>query len=164
MNAENETPKTLTQTIEAQFNELDFTGIDGNSHYAAKDKDDLTWRNSTIDTFLAHDDLAEPDTFPTKHGQDLIGETAKKYDAMLDVLMAQPERTPEDDILIDRIINKVGELFRYEELMLAVGSTALGSLDRHRRLASEHSMELIGGINQPAKYDPTDPDQQAYVE
>lgn len=145
-----ETPKTVAETIEARYRELEFTKTPGNSHYASRDEEDLARRNASVELFLASDDLEEPDIFPTRYEQTVIDKTIEEYESMLDVLMAEPHRTREDDILIDKIINKTGELFRYEELQLAMGAVACGDRQRHVRIASDLSLEIMGGMNEPA--------------
>lgn len=61
-------------------------------------------------------------------------------------------RTDDEEELVNKIIDKTGELFRYEELMLSMGAAALGDIsvhNEHRRIASELSLEIMGGIDQP---------------
>ncbi len=147
---ENEPYPSVAKIIEDEFKSLSFTQTDGNSHYASKNPEDLASRNVSIQAFLASDELAEPDIHPTKHDPETIERTIHKYEAMLDVLMAQPNRSQDEEILIDKLIAKSGELFRYEELSLAVGATATGDAMEHRRIAGELSLQILGGLHQEA--------------
>lgn len=147
---EDQTPTSIAKTIEAEYKSMTFTKTVGNEHYGSKNPDDLARRNESINEFLASGDMLEPSIAPTKHDAGVIQETIEKYESMLDVLMAQPNRSEEDEILIDKLINKTGELFRYEELSLAMGRVATGAMDNHRRIAHEMSMEMIGGLNEGA--------------
>ena len=142
-----ETPKSVAKTIEDEYRKLAFTKTSGNAHYASRDQVDLARRNESIDAFLNSDGITEPELSPTKHPKSAIDEAIEKYEVMLDVLISQPNRTEEDELLIDKIINKSGELFRYEELSLAMGAVASGDFHKHRRIASELSLEIIGGLN-----------------
>jgi len=147
---ENDAPPTLAETIEDQFRPLTFTRTGGNEHYGAGDKQELARRNARIESFLHEETIQDPDLIPVRYDSDTIQKTANTYDVMLDILFSQPSRTPEDDVLIDRIIQKTAELFRYEELHLAVGSVAMGDRDHHRQVASEMSLEMMGGIDHAA--------------
>jgi len=145
-----EIPKSLAETIEEEYKKLKFTNTSGNSHYASSGPDDLARRNESIESFLSSEDIEEPSLTPTFHERGTIELTITKYESMLDILMAQPHRTEEEEILIDKIINKTGELFRYEELMRVIGAAACEPDPSRRRIASELSLEIMGGINQGA--------------
>jgi hypothetical protein len=147
---DSEPPAPIAKIIEDEFSGLAFTQTDGNSHYVSKNPEDLASRNASIKEFLASDDLLEPTIHPTKHDIETIELTVQKYEAMLDVLMAQPNRSEEDEMLIDRLINKSGELFRYEELALAIGGAATEDTVDHRRVAGELSLEMLGGVHKEA--------------
>lgn len=85
----------------------------------------------------------------SKHSREEVRETIKVYERLFYELAGNPRRISEEDTLMDRIINKIGELFRYEELLLSMGSTALRTQDEHRRLAVELSLDIMGGIDMP---------------
>lgn len=82
-----------------------------------------------------------------RHDWDVAESAVGVYDDLLADLMSR-NRTTEEDILADRIIHKTGELFRYEELMHAAGAVATSDRLEHRRIASELSVEIMGGVNQ----------------
>ncbi len=145
-----ETPKSVSETIEEAYKRLTFTNTSGNSHYASSGPEDLARRNASINEFLGSDDIEEPSLSPTLHDKTVVDEAIEQYESMLEILIAQPNRSDDDEILIDKLINKTGELFRYEELSLAMGAAAVEDFTSHRRIASELSLEIMGGINQGA--------------
>jgi hypothetical protein len=145
---ENEqTHSSIRETIEDEFFAVPFSRLAGNEHYNAGGADALRHRRETIEAFLASETMTEPDVAPRKHDQATVDQAILKYETMLDILFSQP-RSEDDEILIDKIIDKTGELFRYKELMLAFGSTAMLDKEKHERIASDLSMELVGGVNQ----------------
>ncbi len=145
-----ETPIPVRDALKDAFEELEFTKTAGYTHYNPSDAYQQGWRDAQIDTFLKHDSIEEPDVAVRRYSKEEIDSTVQKYESMLDILYAQPERSAEDEALIDRIIEKSGELFRYEELMLSVGAAATEDFNRHRRIASELSVEIMGGVDEEA--------------
>ena len=145
-----EIQKTIAETVKERFDSLSFTKTAGYTQYAPKDSAEREARSASIEHFLEDDTVIEPESAPTRYSQSDIEKTAEQYDMLLAVLFSQPERSEEDEILIDKIINKTGELFRYEELMLSVGAASLGDVDRHRRIAADLSIEIMGGVNKGA--------------
>ncbi|MCD8561550.1 hypothetical protein LRY29_00525 [Candidatus Saccharibacteria bacterium] len=140
--------ESVSRQIESEFQKLKFTQTAGNSHYASRGPEDLEQRNASVVGFLQDDSRIEPLVGPTFHDPSFIQEAIAKYETMLDVLTSQSPRSDEDEMLIDKLIDKTGELFRYEELMHAAGAVALEDREARRRVASDLSAELIGGIDQ----------------
>lgn len=151
MNTEHDAPlRPLVESLTVQLEALPFDVVAANEHYTAGGAENLKYRKQTIDQFLQDDELIEPDVQPRRYTHEEIDVVISKYESALDILVAQSDRTQDEDLLIDRLIKKSGELFRYEELMLAFGATAINDSEKHRKIAAELSMELIGGIDQPA--------------
>lgn len=138
------------QTTKDRFNALDFSKTAGYVHYHASDLEDTVRRDESIDRFLESDSLEEPVVEPTKHSWETIRRTITEYEEIIDTLLLKSFRTPRDEAELDLLIQKSGELFRYEELMLAMGAASLDARDSHRRIASDLSIEIIGGVNQGA--------------
>lgn len=140
---------TIT-TIEQAFRDSKFTQTPGYRQYVHPDAGRVGLRASSVKDFLNNPELLEPAIMMDGiFSMEDVAEADTLYQRLLDELMAVPpqERTPEAEALIDKIIKKIGELFRYEELLLALGSTALADQEEHRRMAAELSLEFIGGID-----------------
>ena len=135
--------------IEQKYQSLEFTQTSGYNHYAPT-ADNRALRQSSIDRFLADEMMAELHIELTRYSPEEITQTASVYNELLMELAAKSPRTPEEDSLMDKIINKTGELFRYEELLLSLGATVLEDRSEHRRLAADLSLEIMGGVNKPA--------------
>ncbi len=141
---------TNIPTTKDRFDELVFSRTAGYLHYSSTDSDDLAKRRQSIDEFLNNDSIEEPDVEPRKHTWETINQTIQEYELITDEILKKPYRTPRDEAELDMLIQKTGELFRYEELMLAMGAASLDERDEHRRLAADLSIEIIGGINRAA--------------
>lgn len=135
--------------IKSEYLNLPFTQTSGYGHYAPTGADARV-RDESTKQFLNDPSVTEPHLDPSRHSWETINQTIEAYDRLLTELAKNPHRSPEEDDLMDIIINKTGELFRYEELLLSLGNTALEERDEHRRLASDLSLEIMGGVNKPA--------------
>lgn len=138
------------QSIKDRYDALDFSKTAGYVHYHASSPEDAARKDESIDAFLKSDSLEEPIMDPTKHTWETVRHTITEYEEIIDTILQKPYRMPKDEAELDRLIQKTGELFRYEELMLAMGAASLDARDEHRRQAANLSMEIIGGVNQGA--------------
>ncbi len=147
MNQEEAVP-TLASQIATQFEATRFSQFSGNAHYAPLPGEDKQRRQEMVDAFLNGEQI-DPDDAPLlRYERDELLRTFEKYQAMLEVLLSPAhELTAEDEQLTDKIVDKLGELFRYEELILALGSKAVDEASEHKRLASNLSIEMLGGLN-----------------
>lgn len=134
--------------IEQAFSELAFTKTAGYRHYVPDDSKRTEQRDKSISHFLNDSSVVEPEMMFGRHDWEDVRQAIAVYDELLADLMSRQDRTPEEEDLADRIINKTAELFRYEELMLVLGSVAVDEAREHRRLASELSLDIMGYINQ----------------
>ena len=131
------------KAIESEYLGLPFTQTSGYGHYAPTGED-VNIRTKSAEVFLADVEVTEPYLDPSRHSRDTINQTIEAYDRLLAELARNPRRTPEEDALMNKIINKTGELFRYEELLLSLGTIALEERDEHRRLAADLSIGIMG--------------------
>lgn len=145
----------VTSTIDSKkqiFDQNPFTATPGYEHYLNPNTS-ATERQNRIYEFLNNPDLTEPrQMMDGRHNTETVKETIELYGGLLDELMCTPSenRSQTHEELIDKIIRKTGELFRYEELQLALGSVASSDCLEHRRLAAELSLDIMGGIDKPA--------------
>lgn len=131
------------------FSDIVFTQTPGYQHYTPRTPNELQVRDAGIAVFLEYDELDEPTVVAGRHDSETIVRSAELYEALLDELIRKKHRTQQDDLMVDVIIDKTAELFRYEELQLALASQAIGARERHRMAASDLSIEVIGGIDMP---------------
>ena len=135
-----------------EFNNNPFTKTPGYEHYLNPNTNSVE-RQKRVSEFLNDPNLIEPSRMMDgRHDLATIEETTKFYEDLLDELTEIPpeDRSQGREELIDKVIRKMGELFRYEELMLAIGSVAVSDFDEHRRLASELSLDIMGGVDKLA--------------
>lgn len=129
-----------------RYSALEFSNIPSNEWFLSGSKAALEERLEAEAVFRRNNSLDEPSIQYPKLNPELIMPTDNAYQDLLNELL-DLERTPEVDMAIDKIINRLGELYRYEEICLALGAIATEQRD-HLRIASEHSLEMMGGVDE----------------
>lgn len=141
-------PSQVTlETIVSRYNAIAFSGVPSNEWFAVSTAKDKADRQAGEAQFRVSDEQTEPVIDYPKMQSEIIATTDDAYQDILQELM-HLERTPEVEMMIDKVIQKLGELYRYEEVSLALGQTAyVSERQRHLELASGLSLETIGGID-----------------
>lgn len=144
---ETEAFRTPLERIVAEYNALEFSQVSSNEWFAVKTPAEKAEREEGEAQFRAEVALPEPDIAYPKLQPEIIRTTDDAYQTILQQLL-HLEQTPEVDIMINKVIQKLGELYRYEEVCSAIGSVAhAAERRRYLDIASDLSLETIGGID-----------------
>lgn len=141
----NGSSQSTLENIVGRYNAVAFSGVPSNEWFAVSTAKDKADRQAGEAQFRISDEQTEPVIDYPKMRSEIIDATDDAYQNILQELI-HLERTPEVEIMIDKVIQKLGELYRYEEVSMALGQVAY-KRQYHLELASDVSLETIGGID-----------------